>query len=67
MYKSKKMKTNKRTYIAPALERIVLDNEISLILASGDAVPVINFGDPGEDCTQNFINAPDHFNNNPFA
>lgn len=62
------MKTNKRTYIAPAMERIDLDNEISLILASpGDAAPVINFGDPGSEQCQNFLNAPDHFNINPFA
>ena len=60
------MKTNKRTYIAPALERIVLDNEISLILASGDAVPAIQFGDPGDEC-QNSVNAPEHFNRSPFA
>jgi len=66
MYKSKKMKTNKRTYIAPALERIVLDNEISLILASGNAVPVIDIDDPGAQC-QNSVNAPEHFNRSPFA
>ncbi|HRZ96951.1 MAG TPA: hypothetical protein P5084_05305 [Paludibacter sp.] len=60
------MNTTKRIYIAPAVERIELDNEISLILASGNAVPAIEFGDPGDNC-QNILNAPNHFNNNPFA
>ena len=48
-------KFKKRTYITPQIERVKLDNEISLILVSGTEDP----GDP-----QSSI-APEYFNN-PF-
>ncbi len=50
-------KTAKRSYIAPTVERIKLDNEISLELTSDPA-----FG-PGEALG---LNAPEYFNNDPF-
>ena len=56
--------TEKRAYITPKLEVIVLDNEISLILATGDSFNTIDFGDPGSGCA-----APENkenFNNNPY-
>jgi hypothetical protein len=46
----------KRKYISPAIERVNLDNDISLVLES--APP---FG-PDEIS----LNAPDYFNNDPF-
>ena len=49
-------KTAKRFYIVPKVERIKLDNEISLVLAS---TPPLG---PGE--TMNSI--PEYFNNDPF-
>jgi len=44
----------KRTYVEPQIKRIVLDNEISLVMQS-DAP-----GDPGGSLQ------PDHFSINPF-
>jgi hypothetical protein len=48
--------TEKRTYIAPQLEEVELDNEISLILES----------DPPFGPNEVVKNAPEHFNNDPF-
>ena len=48
--------TEKKSYSPPKLERIQLDNESSLTLASDDS-PI---GDPG------FSKAPEYFNNDPF-
>ncbi len=48
--------TEKKTYKTPQIEHIELDNEISLVLMSGDSDP----GDPSASL------APDYFNNNPF-
>jgi len=55
------MKTNieiaqKKTYSPPQIERIRLDNEISLVLESGSPE-----GEPGW-----IVKAPEHFNNDPF-
>lgn len=47
-------KNNKREYCFPMIERIVLDNEISLALTSETP--------DGEPTTQ----APEYFNNDPF-
>ena len=47
----------KQTYITPQIDRIQLDNEISLVLMSGDTNP----GDPGA-----YLRTPDYFNNDPF-
>lgn len=47
--------TEKKTYSPPLIERIRLDNEISLVLESGNPE-----GDPI------FTKAPEHFNNDPF-
>ena len=46
----------KRIYSSPKVERIKLDNEISLILESTPP------GGPGESLTS----APEYFNNDPF-
>ena len=51
------MKTNKQIYIVPKLERIQLDNEISLTLDS--TPPVGPGGETG-------MNVPEYFNNDPF-
>lgn len=51
-------KSAKCSYIAPTVERIKLDNEISLELTSDPA-----FG-PGEGPVG--LNAPEYFNNDPF-
>jgi hypothetical protein len=48
--------TTKRFYNAPLVERITLDNEISLQLAS-DPLP-----GPGE----SYNSAPEYFNNDPY-
>jgi hypothetical protein len=48
---------NKRCYLSPVIERIQLDNEISLALASNPAAP-----DSGDEV----YNAPSYFNNDPF-
>lgn len=45
----------KRTYSAPLIEQVILDNEISLVLQS----------DPGEPGASNSI-TPEYFNNDPF-
>ena len=51
-----KKKTEKRIYQTPHIERVLLDNEISLILMSG------NPGDPG-----NFTSTtPEYFHLDPF-
>lgn len=47
--------TEKRLYCPPQLKCVELDNEISLVLVSGDP------GDPGA-----LLIAPEYFNNNPF-
>ena len=49
----------KRAYIVPQIERIVLDNEISLALESTPLAPPPG---PFESMNQ----APDYFNNDPF-
>jgi len=46
----------KKTYIAPQIERIKLDNDISLVLESNPPLG------PGE----SFSKAPEYFNNDPF-
>lgn len=46
----------KRIYITPRIEQIKLDNEISLVLVSG------NPGEPGVTLSA----APDYFNPDPF-
>lgn len=46
---------NKSPYVAPAIDQICIDNEISLILVSGN---------PGEPVANNTI--PEYFNNEPF-
>jgi hypothetical protein len=53
--------TKKRIYTSPRIERIELDNEISLVLVSGDP------GDPssGQDPNASLM-APEYFNNDPF-
>jgi hypothetical protein len=48
----------KRAYIAPQIEQIKLDNEISLALESA---PPAGPGEPG-----GFSKAPEYFNNDPF-
>lgn len=48
--------TDKKTYNKPRIEQIELDNEISLVLMSGDSDP----GDPGTSL------APEYFNSDPF-
>ncbi len=51
--------TKKKSYESPIINRIELDNEISLALES--------FGDPGEPGTiGSLMKAPEHFNNDPF-
>jgi hypothetical protein len=54
--KSNPFQTTKRFYNAPLVERITLDNEISLQLAS-DPLP-----GPGE----SYNSAPEYFNNDPY-
>lgn len=49
--------SNKQRYNSPRIEHIPLDNEISLILVSGD---------PGEPNGNNSIMTPAYFNTNPF-
>ena len=51
------MKTNKQDYTTPKIERIELDNEISLTL---DSTPPVGPG--GETRLQ----TPEYFNNDPF-
>ena len=46
---------HKRAYVAPQIEQIKLDNEISLALESAPPLG------PGE-----FSKAPEYFNNDPF-
>ena len=52
-------KTAKRSYIVPIIERIKLDNEISLVLESSSPVK-----GPWE--SLNKQNSSDYFNNDPF-
>lgn len=47
---------NKNLYTAPKIDRIVLDNEISLTL---DSAPPVG---PGE----GYLIKPDYFNNDPY-
>jgi hypothetical protein len=54
--KTQIVNTAKRTYLAPQIERIKLDNEISLALESTPPEG------PGEPTSQ----APEYFNNDPF-
>ena len=49
----------KKIYSVPVIEMIKLDNEISLVLASGDAPPF------GPDEVKNNV-VPGYFNNNPY-
>lgn len=49
--------TIKREYISPSIEKIKLDNEISLQLASNPDTP-----DSGDEV----YNTPEYFQNNPF-
>ena len=53
--------TPKRTYSSPQIERIVLDNEISLALESATPPSA-----PGFEGGSFGANAPEHFNNDPF-
>lgn len=50
------IKKEKNTYSSPRIERILIDNEISLVLAS----------DPPSDEGNNNLNTPEYFNNDPF-
>jgi hypothetical protein len=52
--------TEKQTYSSPSIERIALDNEISLILVSGDP------GDPIAPATPFVVLTPEYLNNDPF-
>ena len=52
------METEKRKYCIPIIEQTSLDNEISLILASGGSDP----GEPGASLFQ----APEYFNKDIF-
>jgi hypothetical protein len=56
--KSKEKMIEKSIYKSPAIELIILDNEISLALQS---IPPEG---PGE--TSNVIASPEYFNNEPF-
>jgi len=49
--------SEKRTYTTPQLMRVELDNEISLILVSGNG---------GDDPNNPNAYAPTHFNNDPY-
>lgn len=51
------METTKKAYTAPAIEKILLDNEISLVLESTPPAG------PGEGAS---LKAPEYFNNDPF-
>lgn len=55
--KTLNISTKKRSYKLPVVERIQLDNEISLALESNPASP-----DNGDEV----YNAPAYFNNDPF-
>lgn len=50
------METKKITYKSPTVEHIIIDNEISLILVSGN---------PGEPVASEINKTPEYFNNNP--
>ncbi len=54
----KEMTPGLRVYQTPSIDNIILDNEISLILASDPPIG------PGE--VKNNV-APDYFNNDPFV
>jgi len=63
------MKTNidtpKKKYNTPSIEKIILDNEISLALQSYEPP-----GEPGSDTPPGdpiSMNSPMYFNNNPFS
>jgi len=53
---TKNKMSERQTYSSPQIERIKLDNEISLVLSSLEAP-----GDPGDASL-----TPDYFNNDPF-
>jgi len=55
-YKKRKEEMKKRIYSSPKIQLIVLDNEISLQLASDPPVP------PGDEV----YNKPEYFNNDPY-
>lgn len=55
--KTLNISTKKCSYMPPVVERIQLDNEISLVLASDPASP-----DHGDEV----YNVPAYFNNDPF-
>jgi len=50
------IKSEKRPYLIPKIERVMIDNNISLILESENPDP----GEPG------LSNIPGYLNNNPF-
>lgn len=50
------MESNKKQYCTPQIERVILDNEISLALQSSPPI--------GPDETH--LMQPDYFNNDPF-
>ena len=54
---TKNITTGKRIYSFPQIERIKLDNEISLSLESSNPE-----GEPAD----NMLKAPEYFNNDPF-
>ena len=54
--KTNHIKTEKQSYSSPAIEKIKLDNEISLVLESSPPLG------PNETAQ----NAPEYFNNDPF-
>jgi len=54
--KTKIETTAKKTYLVPQIERITLDNDISLVLESNPPLG------PGESLGK----APEYFNNDPF-
>ena len=49
-------KVNKTTYNSPKIERVILDNEISLVLESN----------PPYGPNESSLMTPDYFNNDPF-
>ena len=53
---------NKRSYITPAIEKVKLDNEISLALASTENTPPVGPGGTDESTSY----APYYFDNDPF-
>lgn len=58
--KTKNINSEKIAYKTPLIEKVTLDNEISLVLESTPA------SGPGEPATMNNFKAPEYFNNDPF-